>query len=329
MKNVKFIYVMFFVLLFVATGLLGGCSEWTDPEPVDQKTLVPSEQDPELYARYLESLRTYKSSPHLIAYARLDNAPDVITNGKNYLLAMPDSLDIISLRRSDNPSTFDIEDMKTSQAKGTKIIYYIDYTTVCRSIAKNGDVLAGLSAYLDGAIARFNNLKFDGFTIAYAGDPEGAEGLWDQALKVFVDKLTPVAGGKTGKMLMFEGNPMFVAVNYHASFDYFVLNTSAVDNVYDLSLQISHANEFSNIPLNKIIITVCPTPLSGDAVGGVLIDENNVKQDAITEAARRVISSGPIAGMGVYNVGDDYYHSEMNYKLTRQAIQIMNPSPIN
>lgn len=57
-----------------------------------------------------------------------------------------------------------------------------------------------------------------------------------------------------------------------------------------------------------------------------MTDETNVKQDAVTIMTDRVASLGPLGGLAIYSVGDDYYQTKMHYAITRTAIQSMNPS---
>ena len=62
------------------------------------------------------------------------------------------------------------------------------------------------------------------------------------------------------------------------------------------------------------------------AAGAPLYDENVEEHAAITEMAERVVSLGPLAGLGTYDIYNDYYDLDMNYKLVRNAIQTLNPS---
>ena len=59
---------------------------------------------------------------------------------------------------------------------------------------------------------------------------------------------------------------------------------------------------------------------------GKLTDEDLNKLDAVTEMTNRVISLGPLGGLAIYALGDDYYQAKMNYQTSRMAIQTMNPS---
>ena len=60
--------------------------------------------------------------------------------------------------------------------------------------------------------------------------------------------------------------------------------------------------------------------------GAPLKDEDRVEYAAVEEMSRCVIAYGPLCGLGAYNIGNDYYNADMNYKMIRQAIQTLNPS---
>ena len=51
-----------------------------------------------------------------------------------------------------------------------------------------------------------------------------------------------------------------------------------------------------------------------------------MQQPAIAEAAKSVITMGPLAGLGIYNIGDDYYDAYINYKQTKHAVGLLNPA---
>ena len=56
------------------------------------------------------------------------------------------------------------------------------------------------------------------------------------------------------------------------------------------------------------------------------IDEDKVNSNAIEALTLRVVELGPLAGLCIYNVNQDYFGSETVYSLTRSAIQKLNPS---
>ena len=291
-------------LLIPAAYCFTACD--TDIEPIDQQIIKPDQQDPAQYAAYLAALKAYKASEHYVVYASLANAPAVPGSEKAFLRSLPDSLDIVALENAGNLTEYDIEDIPQAQAKGTKILYTVDYNT----LAESTDA-AALGTYLDKVIEVVNRYKFDGVTVRYGGAMDAAA---TQAAATIVSKLSSL----TGKILMAEGNPLFIAKENHSAVTYFVLTTTDAVNTFNIRSQLAYATDYAGIPLEKIIITAEP--------GGKLTDENLVQQPAIAEAAKSVITMGPLAGLGIYNIGDDYYDAYINYKQTKHAIGLLNPA---
>ena len=83
-------------LLLLACVLPTACSDWNEPEPVDVNINSPKDQNPELWASYMQVLNTYKQSKHYIAYTRFDNSPEKPVNEGSFLRSLPDSLDIVA-----------------------------------------------------------------------------------------------------------------------------------------------------------------------------------------------------------------------------------------
>ena len=135
-------------LLIPAAYCFTACD--TDIEPIDQQIIKPDQQDPAQYAAYLAALKAYKASEHYIVYASLANAPAVPGSEKAFLRSLPDSLDIVALENAGNLTEYDIEDIPQAQAKGTKILYTVDYNT----LAESTDAVA-LGTYLDKVIEDF------------------------------------------------------------------------------------------------------------------------------------------------------------------------------
>lgn len=297
--------------LFLLLGLLCGlvaCNDWTEMETVDSTVKKPWEQDPALWAEYTAALRAYKQSQHFIAYARLHNSPEVATSEKDFMRCLPDSLDIVALTNADNFSKYDTEDMSVMREKGIKVLYQVDYAGRTEEL---GDA-AKLGAYLDRVVASAGANGLDGYSftgIPNANDPAAAE-----AAALIVSKLS----ADEGKLLVFEGNPLFVAAADRAKVDYFILDTEKTENVLDVKFQILNATGYAAVPAEKLVLAA--------EIGASLKDEDMVEYAAVDEMSRRVISLGPLCGLAAYNIDGDYYSSEMNYKTIRQAIQTLNPS---
>ena len=152
----------------------------------------------------------------------------------------------------------------------------------------------------------------DGYSftgIPNAGDPAAV-----QAAALIVSKLS----ADESKLLVFEGNPLFVAEADRAKVDYFILDTEKTEDVGDVKLQILNATGYAAVPASKLLLAA--------EAGAPLKDEDRVEYAAVEEMSRRVIAYGPLCGLGAYNIGNDYYNADMNYKMIRQAIQTLNPS---
>ena len=96
-----------------------------------------------------------------------------------------------------------------------------------------------------------NRYKFDGVTVRYGGAMDAAA---TQAAATIVSKLSSL----TGKILMAEGNPLFIAKESHDAITYFVLTTTDAVNTFNIRSQLAYATDYAGIALEKIIITAEP-----------------------------------------------------------------------
>lgn len=308
MKNNKIIRMLRFSLLAAVLCGFSACSDWTQTETVVNTTIHPWEQGPDLWAQYLEKLRNYRKSEHFIVYARLENSPKVAVSEANYMRGLPDSLDIVTLTNADNFSAHDREDMPLMRDKGIKVLYQVDYA------GRAGEFpdVAALGVYLDKVIATVQAEGLDGYS--FTGIPQLGDAATEAAAALLVQKL---ASGE-GKLLVFEGNPLFVAQADRVKIDYFALDTQKTLDVLDVRMQVLNALDYARVPAKKLL-------LAADA-GATLRDEDRREFAAIDEMARRVISFGPLGGLATYQIGHDYYYSDLNYKTIRLALQTLNPS---
>lgn len=308
MKKYKMIRFLFLLLLPGAMCGFVSCSDWTETETVDGSTIYPWEQSPELWKEYTQKLRDYKAGEHFIAYARLNNSPAEAGSEQDFMRCLPDSLDIVSLTNGDNFSKYDAEDMSVMREKGTKVLYQVDYAGRAEEFAD----AAKLGAYLDQVVASVAANGLDGYS--FTGIPQIGDATAQAAAALIVQKLS------TGdnKLLVFEGNPLFVAEADRAKVDYFALDTEETENVSEVWQQVQNALGYAKVPASKLL-------LSANA-GAKLLDEDRTEFAAIDEMSRRVISFGPFAGLAVYDISKDYYYSDLNYKAIRLAIQTLNPS---
>lgn len=300
------------LLLLLALFTIASCSDWTDQEGLDIDRQNAKEQNPELWARYMEVLRSYKQSKHFVTYARFDNGAEQSKNEGAYLRSLPDSLDIVTPSNPEKFTSYDYEDILLLQEKSTKVLYLVDYATQMSTLTDAGK----LGAWLDKAVAAASQIGMDGF--AFTGTPlyggtEAEQTARKEAARLIVSKLSA-----TGKMLVFEGDPAFLDAADLSKLNYLVLNTANIENAVTLKLQVTNMLSTYALPKDKLLLAA--------KINAKLTDENLKKLDAVTEMPNRVVSLGPLAGIAIYSIGDDYYHSSMYYRASRTAIQIMNPS---
>ena len=98
----------------------------------------------------------------------------------------------MALENAGNLTEYDIEDIPQAQAKGTKILYTVDYNT----LAESTDAVA-LGTYLDKVIEDVNRYKFDGVTVRYGGAMDAADPSRsnDCQQTVVPDRQNPHGGG--------------------------------------------------------------------------------------------------------------------------------------
>lgn len=302
-------------LLLIILVLPTACNDWNEPEPVNLDINSAKEQNPELWARYMKVLHTYKQSKHYITYARFDNSIEKPVNEGSYLRSLPDSLDIVTLSSPDKISDYDLEDIPLLQEKSIRVLYLIDFTAQETTFTD----IAAWGIWLDKAVATVNELKLDGF--AFTGTPlysgtDAELAAHKEKSRLMVSKLSAAAG--QNKLLVLEGNPAFVDDVDLDKLNYVVLNTADLTNVTDLKLQIAGVLANDKLPKDKLLLAA--------RIGEQMTDETSIKQDAVTLMTDRVASLGLLGGLGIYAIGGDYYSSKMNYEITRTAIQQMNPS---
>ncbi|WP_418214107.1 glycoside hydrolase family 18 [Bacteroides difficilis] len=315
--NMKISIPNIFTYLFLLLALFAtaSCSDWTDQKTVDIDPQHAKEQNPELWARYMEALRTYRKSEHFITYGSFDNGAEKPKNEGAYLRSLPDSLDIVTPVHPESLTSYDCEDILLLQEKSIKVLYLVDYTAQMSTLTD----AAKLGAWLDKTIATASQLGMNGFAIKGTplyGGTEAEQAARREAAKLIVSKLS--AGLRDDDLLIFEGDPAFVDTDDLDKLDYVVLNTATIANAVDLKLYVTNVIDNLALAKDKLLLSA--------KVGSKLVSEEGDKLDAVANMTDRVISVGPLGGLAIYNLGDDYFHTGMNYEVTRKAIQMMNSS---
>ena len=293
-------------LLAVCAGLVS-CSRWTETESITINTVLPWEQDPQLWEEYKAAIRDYKSRDHSLIYVRFENSPEGAVSEKGFMRCLPDSLDIVSLTNAENFSRFDAEDMEWMKSIGTRVLYQIDFASDAQTLLDQ----AARDAAIDRAIATVQDNALDGFSLT--GIPKEDGGATAAAAKAAVERL--VAARSEGQLIAFEGNPAFIPQEDIQSVDLFVLATEAVENGYDLRNVVLDAADWG-VPKEKML-------LAAD-FDGVYYDSDNAETPVLEAMADNVIIYGPMAGLALYGIESDYYHYDGDWLTLRSIISRMN-----
>lgn len=275
---------------------LAACN--ADIEPVEQSLVPPKDQNPAQWAEYMRALGAYKQSEHYMIYAHFDNAPEKVVSEKNCLRSLPDSLDIVALK---NPlSKFDRQDLAGLHEKSTRVLLTADCSVPAVAVAKVDEALASIAA--DG---------LDGIVVSFTG------AVTDEA-KAAEAAIAGKLGALNGKTVVFEGNPAFVAESNRGRYDLFVFNVTEVPTLYALQDDIEYLVTRFGIEASKLVLAT--------SFSATMLDESLIEQAAIPVVGRCVMACGPLAGMGLYGVNDDYYSPTVNYPQTKAAIHLLNPA---
>ena len=252
----KKIYLLYIVLISLATTSLIGCSDWTESEA---KTFPESIVSDEYYA----ALRAYKQTDHQVAFGWFGGWSGEGAFMKSSLAGIPDSVDIVSIwDNGTNLSEAQRKDMAFCQnMKGTKIIY-------CSIIGGVGDKLTpqnildnweemgynskqeaindfwgypsdesnieavetSIRKYAKAIVDTLNLYGYDGFDIDYepvAGPYTGNIVNSDEHLFFFIDELGKYLGPKsgTGRLLVIDGEPQRITTKPEIGTysDYFII----------------------------------------------------------------------------------------------------------
>lgn len=269
-----------------------------DIEPIEQALVPPQDQNPAQWAAYMKTLEAYKQSEHYMIYAHFDNAAEKVVSEKNCLRSLPDSLDIVALK---NPlSEFDREDLAGLHEKSTRVLLTVDCSDPATAVAKVNEALVSIAA--EG---------LDGIVISFAG-------AIDDEAKAVEAAIAGKLGTLTGKTIVFEGNLSFIAEPNREQYDFFIFDVSGIPTLFDMLDDIDYlVNRFGIDPSKLLLATSFSTNI---------LDESLKEQRAIPAVARCIMTCGPLAGLALFGVNDDYYSPTVNYSQTKAAIHLLNPA---
>ena len=333
--------------LVATTVSFASCSDWNDVESVNVIQPNIKDQNPALYAKYLESLRAYKNSDHKLVYAWFDNSEKTPFNRAQHLTEIPDSVDVVALMHPDklvDRELKEIESIKTE--KGTKVIYTIDFDAMKliydlrakeQPAPKEGeastfpDFITFMTDSLSYSLSLANKYNYDGISISYLGKSRmhmtpAEKKIYTENQNAFMGIVKTWQERNTNKIMVFEGQPQnLIDKTILEKCQMILLPALAINNAYELTYMASIAKA-EGAPVDRLGIKVSSVSLDeADTKTGYTADGRR----AIPVAAEWAIAAHDgfaINGFAIMNINTDYYNPALVYKYSRQAITTLNPS---
>lgn len=349
-------------------ALLGAvsCSKWTEPESMPLHSPSLEEMYPEEYADYLASIRAYRQTGHQVVWGWFDNSASSSSGQADRLTALPDSLDAVVLMYPELLDSWEVEEMHTiQQDRAVKVLYTIRYSDIVAeyeaSLPQEDDTaedsenegaetlddadaspaedgfIAVMDAHLDRVLPLCGEYGFDGITVWY--DPVDYTHIEESASQIeaarhthFLARLNEWIAANPEKMFVMESSRMQYIMDrsiLQAS-DYIVVHTESETNIIGVSMAVNNLL-VEGIPSDRFIVLSHMTSSSDPRLGYINdIEGNSVNSTwEIAWWVKEPAEGMTKAGLGIYAIKSDYWSSEVDYYITKKAISILNPSPIN
>lgn len=333
--------------LVATTVSFASCSDWNDVESVNVIQPNIKDQNPALYAKYLESLRAYKNSDHKLVYAWFDNSEKTPFNRAQHLTEIPDSVDVVALMHPDklvDRELKEIESIKTE--KGTKVIYTIDFDAMKliydlrakeQPAPKEGetstfpDFITFMTDSLSYSLSLANKYNYDGISISYLGKDmmhmnPTQKATYIENQNMFMGMIKTWLEKHTNKIIVFEGQPQnLIDKTILEKFQTILLPVLNVKNQDEFTYTLTNA-KVEGVPTDRLGIKVSSISLDkADNKTGYMANGQSAIQIA-AEWAMSAHDGYTIKGLGIHNISTDYYNPALVYKYSRIAIETLNPS---
>lgn len=342
MKKCNLKNILSAALLLAGVSLVS-CSDWTEVEglKIDEPNIAT--QNPELYAKYLENLRTYKNSSHKVVYAWFDNSEKVPFNRAQHITSVPDSVDVIAMMHPDNlveRELFEMDQVRSN--KGMKVVLSVSYDEIKLAYDNKAKVkstslkdgaddpfLKYLNDTLKHALSLADKYKYDGVIAGFMGKStdhmtDAEKAVYTAYESAFIGAVSSWYQNNKSKILVFEGMPQYLTDKaILAGCKNIIIPCKDVDNEGQLAYRILMA-KVDGVPSDRFVVSAQTMSLdTQDAKTGVWSDGTT---RSVLAVASWAAGESDIAGMGIYNINNDYFNSEFIFKYARKAISILNPS---
>lgn len=321
------------------------CSDWTETESIGIESPKVEDQNPDVYKKYLENLRKYKESNHKVVYAWLDNSSKQPANRSFHMEALPDSIDYIVLEHPSNLADWELKEMDVVREKGTKVLAQFNFdATKAEYEAKIGDMIKEeldvsqeppfidvLIEKIDKDLKSTTKYKFDGLVFAYKG--KGVAYMTEIERIEYMQyynastRLISIWKENNPEMILtFAGNPQNILDKANLEmYKHIIISTNTAKNFGAVTFEVSKAIG-EGIPTDRFIVTAENLSLDKDDTTTGYWSNGERALPSMAEWVNSSHSGFSIVGMGIYGVSNDYYNPDLIFPVTRNAIQILNPS---
>lgn len=336
------------ILVSCLLAVFTACNDWTDTKSVDLTEPNIQNDNPELYAQYLANLRAYRSTNHKVTYVWFDNSKDAPKSRGEEISTIPDSVDIVNLTNPDKLSSVVISDMASARDdKGMKFVFTISYPDIEKEYeeyllqnTEEDETIDGFLSYAENFLkekfALVDKYNYDGISTLFYGMKtnhltEAAKKIYLARENAFMSKISEWVSQNADKLFIFEGSPQNLTdKSILQKAKYIVVRTERLKYVSAINYEVLLCID-DEVPTDRFLITVNTKSLDPtDLKTGYYYNTENQSVPCIPLAAEWVDSYNSKfkkAGLGIFNVQNDYYNSSNSYINIRNAISIMNPSP--
>lgn len=339
------------LLLSVSIFLLLSCSDWTEIESLDMVQPDIANQNPELHKQYLQSIRDFKNSDHKVTYVWFDNSEKVPYSRAHHIVDLPDSIDVVSLMSPDNLADWELAEMEeVREEKNTKVIFTMDFDEMKLNFdnmladfmeqeydeeeekPEAPDFISFLVDSVNHTLSLVNEYNYDGISLAYKGKSiihmtEKEKTKHKAYEKAFIGIAEDWKERNQDKMIVFQGYPQnLLDRSILESSEHIILPINEATSKQELNYELISAKA-NNVPTDKFVVAADMTSLdTSDQKTGYWTDGSKALQGTASWAVAPH-AGVDIAGIAIYSVSTDYYHSSRVYRNTRRAINTINPSP--
>lgn len=352
MKNI------FKYIVILAAGALAfqACDKWTDAEPVKVVYKDLESKNPELWAKYMESIRQYHATDHQVLIAKFDNKSTTPEGRGEHINCLPDSVDYVILNNADKLN--DVIAAEMQELLTEKNIPTLMNVNFVAMIKEYNNMLADeaeskpegsedetlgvdtperfaswIEARVKAELEIADKYNYGGINVIFGGknpaamtdaQKEDAQ-LRQQSMFSGIDSW--IAAHQKA-VVFFEGSPRNVLVETAAlkSAKFIIVTAEDAGNESSLSYAINQVlGDF--VPSDRFVIGVTAVDITDPTNTAGSFGSKSAIVGAAEWNAQPTAKYGK-KGVCVNHAQFDYYDITNVYSQINKAISIMNPSPV-